>query len=601
MSTYRWDTTLNSNEQEELINALNFIICLSDSHERVDDIQHCFDTVLKYYPDIKKEVSSLEFCKNIKNYFIEYFDKKIQVIDDMLNLIHDTYFFCGSENTIDIYKNCLSQQIKTISFLKKIPSILQKFQRVTTKSQWYHFKTSAKEFISEYMESQIIELESSDSGKKLVCTIPKKSKESKKSKKSKESKESKKSKKQSFLNWNNSSKLESQISELRKEKEEIQNQYNSYKETRDQEVNNLNKKNTTIMSQMKKHEEECLKVIQDFKKVSHILEEEKQKQLNEFKQKLTEIKIQNEQDATRTYAETKEIQKEIETLKKDIEIKKKEYNGLSQQLDILKKQLYDCLMMQNIPKGVIFKDKLKTNTEYFIILASSLIEHKISLPRINQCMLGSYFEVELYQLDLQSCSFGNQITFKEQGSQLSNEKRYDVRIEVIERPEDEKKEEENPEDEKKEEKLVECIDNYPKHQLFQQIVEIPLSIFLTGGTVEVSVANNSLIVPILVGEKEGVSLTYDSVSTDSDGNIIDVVLKTKYLNDPHYQRVGDDLIGVFQYSQENAGETIPIPYIVESQSLGEFVLQTGKYRYQGYGFSSPTGIRGDYWVHIKLI
>ncbi|EKE39027.1 hypothetical protein ENU1_144240 [Entamoeba nuttalli P19] len=592
MNTYPWDITLKSNEQEELIDALNFIIGVSGSHEQVNEIQHCFDTVLKYYPGIKKGESSLEFCKNIKNYFIEYFDKKLQVIDDMLNLIRDMYFFCDSERTIDIYNEFLSQQINTICFLKNIPSILQEFQSVKTKSEWGHFEKSAKDFISEYMKSENIELES-DLNKRMVCKIPKKPKEKElkekelKEKKSKEKKS--KEKKLSFFNTGKSSELESEISKLKEEKEKIQTEYNTYKKLKDQELIKLNEINETTMSQMKKHEEECSKVIQDFKKVSHKFEDEKQRQLNEFEQKLKEIKIQNEQDVTHIYAETKEIQKEIKALKKDIETKNKKYNDLSQQLDGLKKQLYDCLMMQNIPKGVIFK--LKTNTEYFIILASSLSEHKVSLPRVNQCMLGGSFEVELYQLDLQSCSFDNQITFQEQGSQLSNEKRYDVRIEVIERSEDEKKEEE----------IVECIDNHPKHQLFQQIVEIPLSTFLTGGAVEVSVANNSLIVPILVGEKEGLSLTYGSVSTDSDGNIIDVVLKTKYLDDPHYQRVGDDLIGVFQYSQENAGETIPIPYIVEGQSLGDFVLQTGKYRYQGYGFSSPTGIRGDYWLHVKLI
>ncbi|EDR28648.1 hypothetical protein, conserved [Entamoeba dispar SAW760] len=552
-------------------------MCACDYDKYTHEIENHIYIVSKYYPKINTNIGFLKAkCKKVKEYFINYFDKKVQVISDMLNLIGDMSLFNGSTNKVNECRQWIYQQIQSINFLKQTQDIQNRIK--TGKSiDSINFDRLVKKFVEDYKKSPSIELEKNT----VYCKILKQTKEDK-------------SKQSGAFSRTKPSDLESQIDELKREKEYLQNKYSALVKQKDETITELTETNEKIIEQIASHEKNCSKVIKDFEEIDQKFIIEKQRQRKEFEQKLKEIKLQNEQDTEQIVSETKKLQNEVISLKENIETKKKECNNLNQQLDGLKKQLYDYLMMQNSPKGVTFKDKLEPNTEYFIVLTSNINENKVSLPRVNQCMLGANLEVELYQHDLQRYGSGNQFTIKEQGSQLSQEKRCDIQIKIIKSPEDEKEED-------KEEEVTECTDNYLKHQLIQQIVEIPLNIFLTGGTIEVAIANNSLIVPIPVGESEGFSLSYNSVSMDNDGNIIDVVLKTKYLEDPHYQRVGDDLIGFFQYSQENAGAMAPVPYIIEGQSLGEFVLQPGKFRYQGYGFASPTGTRGDYWLHIELI
>ena len=120
---------------------------------------------------------------------------------------------------------------------------------------------------------------------------------------------------------------------------------------------------------------------------------------------------------------------------------------------------------------------------------------------------------------------------------------------------------------------------------------VSLQLVMIGSKINKTFNGTTYEIDIQKGELEGTEIELDK-------NTIGIV---KYEQNCFFSRVGDDLVGRFQYSKAYENETVPLTTLIRIQENLTIKLRNTTERFVGMGFYNPkTRHTGDYIVQIYL-
>ncbi|BFU25887.1 hypothetical protein conserved [Entamoeba histolytica] len=312
----------------------------------------------------------------------------------------------------------------------------------------------------------------------------------------------------------------------------------------------------------------------EIKKLNEQLEEEKKKSVDyeQLKQKQEDSEKQYSQSLTEKEKEIERQKAEIESQKAEIESQKAEIERQRNEIESQKAEIES-------QKAEIESQKAEIESQ-----KAEIERQKAEIERQRNEIESQRNEIERQKAEIER-----------------------QRKKIEEKEKEIKGKESTIEDKENEiEKLKQEI-NYLKKPLEPEVVfcNVPISHYVTGYQEVIEVNHKKIVVPISIGQPEGVRYQYDNCGTPVNGRMRDLIVIDRTEQTESLRRQGNDIIQTVFISQpqRNTELQCSIPCIDGRSNITVTIIRQEGMQgpYKGYGMPiGTTGKRGDLYLIIKF-